>query len=114
MAIYFFDFGLVARRQSYAFRQSINSGGLSASSTTNARDPRPVKDKTFQRNTIHSLISYLTQAGYPNAVSQRTFTQPSNKDFQDVFKFLYNKLEPGFEFQKRFEEEVPILLKTMR
>ncbi|KAI9232773.1 MAG: HEC/Ndc80p family-domain-containing protein [Podila humilis] len=102
------------RRQSYAFRQSINGGGLSASSTTNARDPRPVKDKTFQRNTILGLINYLTQAGYPNAVSQRTFTQPSNKDFQDVFKFLYNKLEPGFEFQKRFEEEVPILLKTMR
>ncbi|KAG0014736.1 kinetochore-associated Ndc80 complex subunit ndc80, partial [Podila clonocystis] len=103
------------RRQSYAFRQSVNGvGGLSASSTTNARDPRPVKDKTFQRNTIHSLITYLTQVGYPNAVSARTFTQPSNKDFQDVFKFLYNKLEPGFEFQKRFEEEVPILLKTMR
>ncbi|KAF9414822.1 kinetochore-associated Ndc80 complex subunit ndc80 [Podila epigama] len=101
------------RRVSYAMRQSMTgTGGLSVWSTSGVRDTRPVKDKTFQRNTVHALINYLTQAGFPHPVSVRTISE--SKGFQDVFKFLYIKIEPGFEFQKKFEEEVPILLKTMR
>ncbi|KAF9087081.1 kinetochore-associated Ndc80 complex subunit ndc80 [Mortierella sp. AD031] len=106
------------RVSSFAPRQSINGPGpvmgLSLSSNVSIRDPRAVKDKGFQRNLIFTIVSFLTQSGYPHAITTKNLTQPTNKDFQDIFKFLYLKLEPGYEFQKKFEDEVPVLLKTMR
>lgn len=88
--------------------------GFSLLNNVNIRDPRPVKDKGFQRNLILHIVSFLTQTGYPHVITNKNLTQPTNKDFQDIFKFLYLKLEPRYEFQKKFEEEVPVLLKTMR
>ncbi|KAI8602225.1 HEC/Ndc80p family-domain-containing protein [Dissophora ornata] len=106
------------RDSSFGLRQSFNgagSGGLPALNTNvTIRDPRPVKDKAFQRSLIHNLVNFLTQAGYPHAISAKNLTQPTNKDFQDIFKFLYLKLEPGYDFQRKFEDDVPVLLRTMR
>lgn len=90
------------------------SMGFALSNNVNIRDPRPVKDKGFQKNLILSIVNFLSQAGYPHAITNKNLTQPTNKDFQDIFKFLYLKLDPGYEFQKKFEDEVPVLLKTMR
>ena len=84
------------------------------SASMNQRDNRPIKDKNYQRGMITDIVNYLTQSGYPSNVTARTLTQPANKDFQDIFKYLYYKLEPHFDFQKKLEDEVPILLKTMR
>ncbi|CAO3569908.1 unnamed protein product [Mortierella alpina] len=86
----------------------------SLSGTVSMKDPRPIKDKAFQRSLVHSIVDYLTQNGYPNNITPKNLMQPTNKDFQDVFKFLYQKLEPRYLFQKKFEDEVPVLMKTMR
>ncbi|KAF9921409.1 kinetochore-associated Ndc80 complex subunit ndc80 [Linnemannia zychae] len=106
------------RVSNFAPRQSINgpspSMGLSISSNISIRDPRAVKDKGFQRNLIFNIVTFLTQSGYPHVITSKNLTHPTNKDFQDIFKFLYLKMEPGYEFQKKFEDEVPVLLKTMR
>ncbi|KAF8976298.1 kinetochore-associated Ndc80 complex subunit ndc80 [Entomortierella lignicola] len=104
------------RVSGFAPRQSM-SGPLGSglfTSSVNIRDPRPVKDKAYQRNLIHNIVNFLSQSGYPNNITTKNLTQPSNKDFQDIFKFMYLKLEPGYDFQKKFEDEVPVLLKTMR
>ncbi|KAF9109630.1 kinetochore-associated Ndc80 complex subunit ndc80 [Mortierella sp. AM989] len=104
------------RVSGFAPRQSMGgpiSSGLSASNV-NIRDPRPVRDKAYQRNLIHSLVAFLTQSGYPHVITTKNLTQPSNKDFQDIFKFMYLKLEPGYDFQKKFEDEVHVLIRTMR
>ncbi|ORZ19259.1 HEC/Ndc80p family-domain-containing protein [Lobosporangium transversale] len=95
---------------------SLSAAGISGISTSsiNIRDPRPVKDKSFQRTLIHTILGYLTQSGFPQTITTKNLTHPTNKDFQDIFKFLYLRLEPGYEFQKKFEDEVPMLLKTMR
>ncbi|KAF9320057.1 autophagy protein, partial [Linnemannia elongata] len=106
------------RISSFAPRQSMNGPGpgmgFSLLNNVNIRDPRPVKDKVFQRNLILHIVNFLTQTGYPYVITNKNLTQPTNKDFQDIFKFLYLKLEPRYEFQKKFEDEVPVLLKTMR
>lgn len=41
-------------------------------------------------------------------------TTPACKDFQLIFKFLYAMLDPYYEFTKKFEEEVPVLIKSLR
>ncbi|KAG0320328.1 kinetochore-associated Ndc80 complex subunit ndc80 [Dissophora globulifera] len=112
-------------RRDSSFRQSLQSfsgassggGGVglpALSLNVSIRDPRPVKEKAFQRTLIHNLVNFLTQAGYQHPVTAKNLTQPTNKDFQDIFKFLYQKLEPGYDFPRKFEDEVPILLRTMR
>jgi SMC interacting uncharacterized protein involved in chromosome segregation len=60
------------------------------------------------------LIQYLVQSGYPNPISAKTFSSPSSKDFQMIFKFLYAQLDPYYEFQKKFEEEVPVIIKGLK
>lgn len=54
------------------------------------------------------------RVGYPHPISQKLLTAPSAKDFQQIFKFLYSHLDPTFEFGKKFEEEVPGLMKGLR
>ncbi|KAI8849418.1 HEC/Ndc80p family-domain-containing protein [Chytridium lagenaria] len=48
------------------------------------------------------------------AVSPKILQAPSAKDFQSIFKFLYAQLDPKFIFQKKFEEEVPVILRGLR
>ncbi|KAI7830403.1 HEC/Ndc80p family-domain-containing protein [Gamsiella multidivaricata] len=106
------------RESSFGFRQSFNgtgSGGFPTLTTNvNLKEPRPIKDKTYMRNLINNLVNFLTETGYPHPITTKNLLQPTNKDFQDTFKFLYSKMEPGYDFQKKFEDEVPVLLKSMR
>ncbi|KAL1915715.1 uncharacterized protein VTP21DRAFT_6474 [Calcarisporiella thermophila] len=96
------------RPSSVGIVNSIGSGG------TPSKDPRPVRDKSFQHKAIRNIINFLAQSGYTQAVSTKTLSQPTLKDFQNIFKFLYAKLDPHYVFQKKFEEEVPALLKGIK
>ena len=78
------------------------------------RDSRPIKDKGYQRSVITELVNYLNESGYPHNVTPKILTQPTNKDFQEIFKFLYTRLEPDYDFQKKLDDEIPSLLRTMR
>ncbi|RKO97707.1 hypothetical protein CXG81DRAFT_15246 [Caulochytrium protostelioides] len=78
------------------------------------KDPRPIREKSWQISTIRGLISFLVQAGYPNSISVKTMQAPSAKDFQSIFKFLYGMLDSQYVYQKKFEEEVPLILKSLR
>lgn len=78
------------------------------------KDPRPVRDKTFQANCTKTLLEFLMRVGYPHPISQKILSAPSAKDFQQIFKFLYGHLDPTYEFSKKFEEEVPGLMRGLR
>lgn len=83
-------------------------------STSIGKDPRPIREKSFQLNCIKNLISFLAKSGYDKPISQKILTAPSTKDFQSIFKFLYFQIDPTYEFGKKFEDEVPGLLKGIR
>jgi SMC interacting uncharacterized protein involved in chromosome segregation len=78
------------------------------------KEPRPIRDKSWQANAIRTLINFLLGAGYPHPISAKTLQAPSQKDFQLIFKFLYAQLDPKYEYQKKFEEEVPVIMKGLR
>jgi kinetochore protein NDC80 len=94
-------------------KQSLGGGG-SGSSAPIGKDPRPVREKPFQLNCIKNLINFLARAGYDKPISQKILTAPSTKDFQSIFKFLYAQIDPSYDFGKKFEDEVPGLLKGIR
>lgn len=78
------------------------------------KDPRPIREKSFQNACIMNLLNYLIKSGYDKPISQKILTAPSSKDFQMIFKFLYSKIDPTCDFDKKFEDEVPILLKGLK
>lgn len=79
-----------------------------------AKDPRPIREKSWQNQAIRSLIAGLVQLGYPNALAPKALISPSSKDIQAIFLFLYSFMDPTFELSKKFEEEVPGLMKGLR
>jgi SMC interacting uncharacterized protein involved in chromosome segregation len=52
-------------------RPSVYSSNLGATNVV-AKDPRPIREKSWQSSSIRMLIGALVQMGYPNPVSPRT------------------------------------------
>jgi kinetochore protein NDC80 len=79
------------------------------------KDPRPIREKSWQSNAIRSLISFLVQSGYNgSSISFKSLQTPSSKDFQMIFKYLYAQLDPDYPFNKKIEEDVSHVLKALR
>lgn len=59
------------------------------------------------------LISFVIERGYEHPISPKMLTSPSSKDFQLLFLFLVRRIDPTYAFIKRFEDEVPPLLRAL-
>jgi len=77
-------------------------------------DPRPLSDKSYLNDCVRNLIYFLSTHGYDQAISPKTLTTPTSKEFQSILLFLLRKIDPYFEFEKKFEEELPALFKTLK
>lgn len=103
---------------SFFYRRSSAFNGRPSSTsyaTTNiTKEPRPIREKQWQTGAIKTLINFLIQAGYNLPVSPKTLQAPSSKDYQNIFRFLYNQLDPNYNYVKKFEEEVPVILRGLK
>ncbi|KAJ3032537.1 kinetochore-associated Ndc80 complex subunit ndc80 [Rhizophlyctis rosea] len=110
--------GQVSRRSSqYTSRPSqahAHLGSTASQSTAPTKDPRPIREKPWQQNAIRTVITFLVQAGYNQPLNPKMLSAPSLKDFMSIFKFLYAQLDPDYVWAKKFEEDVPVLLKGLR
>mmetsp|Transcript_76 Transcript_76/g.130 ORF Transcript_76/g.130 Transcript_76/m.130 type:complete len:634 (-) Transcript_76:159-2060(-) len=104
------------RRGSVASTRLSRASGISAyGNRPGAKaDPRPVSDKSHMQQCIRNLICFLTEHGFDQAISPKLLSTPTSKDFQHILTFLVRQIDPAFAFEKRFEDEVPLLLKTLR
>lgn len=102
-----------SRRSSVYGKQSL-TGAAGANQQPYGKDPRPVRDKAYQSSCTEALVKFLIRVGYPHPISQKVLVAPTAKDFQQIFKFLYSHLDPTYDFGKKFEEEVPTLMKGIR
>lgn len=97
--------------------KSVNDHSLSQQPNTMARDPRPLRDKNFQYAMQQEIEEYLTNNKFPletnHPISIKFLKQPTQKGFVAIFKWLYNRLDPGYKFTKSFEFEVYQVLKTI-
>lgn len=105
-------------------RQSAYPGGITATPAGNymrpatiMKDPRPLKDRNYQKRCRDDIAEFLEQRGYPMILQERTLTNPTTKDFQDIFKYIFavfdGKPAAGLSaVNKKFEDEVPILLRS--
>jgi len=102
------------RSSTYATGRPSSIGFLSQAPTHIQKDPRPVKDKTFVANCQRNILEYLISANYPIPISIKTLQVPTSKDFATIFKFLYNRLDPNYQFVKKIEDEVFACLKALK
>lgn len=72
------------------------------------RDIRPIREKQFQMESIRVIVNYLNEAGYKHTVDERLFQMPTAKEYHAIFKFVFQRLEPGKDIPK-IEEIVNIL-----
>ncbi|KAI9738974.1 MAG: kinetochore-associated Ndc80 complex subunit ndc80 [Claussenomyces sp. TS43310] len=82
------------------------------------RDPRPLKDRTYQTKIGQELLDYLTNYNFEmemkHMLSQNTIRSPTQKDFNYMFQWLYHRIDPSYRFLKNIDQEVPPILKQLR
>lgn len=82
------------------------------------RDPRPLRDRSFQARIGQELLEYLTHNNFElemkHSLGQNTLRSPTQKDFNYIFQWLYHRIDPGYRFQKAMDAEVPPILKQLR
>ncbi|KAJ5865987.1 hypothetical protein N7534_000540 [Penicillium rubens] len=109
------------RRSSVFSRPSTGGGRWDINLPTVAgvpRDPRPLRDRSFQARIGQELLEYLTIHGFElemkHSLGQNTLRSPTQKDFNFIFQWLYHRIDPGYKFQKSMDSEVPPILKQLR
>ncbi|KAG8525939.1 uncharacterized protein KY384_000701 [Bacidia gigantensis] len=84
---------------------------------TNPRDPRPWRDPTFRAKIGQEILDYLTRNNFEmemkRSISQKTMTQPTQKDFEAMFQWLYRRIDPAYRFMKNIDVEGPFVLKQL-
>ncbi|KAL2161989.1 hypothetical protein VTH06DRAFT_7774 [Thermothelomyces fergusii] len=82
------------------------------------RDPRPLKDRSYQNRIGQELIDYLAKNNFEmemnHKLSDNFIKSPTQKDFNYMFQWLYRRIDPGYRFQRNIDQEVPPLLKQLR
>ena len=82
------------------------------------RDPRPLKDGAYRAKIGQELLDYLSQNNFEldmkHSLSQNTLKSPTQKDFNNIFQWLYHRLDPAYKFIKNIDAEVPPILKQLR
>ncbi|KAL2165778.1 hypothetical protein VTG60DRAFT_3838 [Thermothelomyces hinnuleus] len=102
--------GPMSGHQSF-FQQAPQAAGV-------PRDPRPLKDRSYQNRIGQELIDYLAKNNFEmemnHKLSDNFIKSPTQKDFNYMFQWLYRRIDPGYRFQKNIDQEVPPLLKQLR
>jgi kinetochore protein NDC80 len=82
------------------------------------RDPRPLKDRSYQARIGQELMEYMVQNNFEmemkHVLSQNVIKSPTQKDFNYMFQWLYHRIDPSHRFQKNIDQEVPPILKHLR
>jgi kinetochore protein NDC80 len=82
------------------------------------RDPRPLKDRSFQARIGQELLDYMVQHNFDTEMKhnlpQNIIKSPTQKDFNYMFQWLYHRIDPSYRFQKNIDQEVPPILKQLR
>lgn len=61
---------------------------------------------------INLIIDFLRNSNYPYPIEQRNLSSPIAKDFLNIFRFLYNRLEPYKDILKT--EDIAGALKAIK
>ncbi|KAF3049760.1 kinetochore-associated Ndc80 complex subunit ndc80 [Didymella keratinophila] len=123
------DFGESAQRRSSVFKSRASyaggSTGVKQSFFQQApmpaampTDPRNLKNAGTRQAMAAELHQFLTNNNFEmeskHVLSAKAMSSPTQKDFNNMFQWLYNKIDPSYRFLKSIDQEVPPLLQQLR
>lgn len=80
-------------------------------------DQRPLRDKNYQTLIQQEIYDFLVTNKFElemnHTITLKTLRLPTQKDFVTIFKFLYNKIDPYYQFMRSNELEIFSLLKSL-
>lgn len=76
------------------------------------KESRNTRDKVYKAGCIENVMKFLTENAYEGAFSHKIVGNPSNKEFQSIFKFMYSFID-STPFL-RFEDDVLSSLKLLK
>lgn len=77
------------------------------------RDVRMVRDSNYKKSCIDNVYKFLSENNFEGNLSQKVLQNPSNKDFQMIFKFIFSFID-DYEYTNKFEEDVINILKILK
>ncbi|PKY18482.1 hypothetical protein RhiirB3_431305 [Rhizophagus irregularis] len=92
--------------------QTIPQDRINDNNNVRQKDCRPLRDKQYQMESINLIIDFLRNSNYPYPIEQRNLSSPIAKDFLNIFRFLYNRLEPYKDILKT--EDIAGALKAIK
>ncbi|EPZ33202.1 Kinetochore protein Ndc80 domain-containing protein [Rozella allomycis CSF55] len=96
------------------FRRSSVARGVPSQHQNYLKDPRPTRDRQFILGSIKSLLNFLAETGYDGNINQKLLNCPSTRDAQNIFFYLYQRIDPNYKFEKKFDEEVSAIVRSIR
>jgi len=98
-----------------ASRHAAASGPGALASARQSRDPRPVGSREYAKECAHNVVEFLVTNGYPKTMPvEKFYKEPTNKDFFEVFRFIYSKIDPQYEFEGPMENEIHTIMKRLK
>jgi kinetochore protein NDC80 len=98
------------------YRGSMWQGVMStpAPSALTTRDPRPLRERSYQQEARKEIAAWLTETGWP--CSPQTLSNITAKDFRAIFQHLVVLLDPNYPFDPnaRLEDDFVPALKCMK
>lgn len=76
------------------------------------KEARNTRDKAYKAACVENIVKFLTENGYDNQFSTKILNNPSSKDFQNIFKYIYSYIDTT-PFLK-FEDDVLAILKLLK
>ena len=91
---------------------------INGGTTLNNKDTRPLRDRNFQQAIQQEIIDYLLQYKFDietnHPVSVKSLKQPTQKGFLIIFKWLYQRIDPGHKFNRTVESDIYQILKNLQ
>lgn len=99
-------------RRSSVMSTTSRAGSSRRGTMQSSKDPRPRNDKPYMAQCIKLIVEFVIENGYGEPISAKILSNPTSKDFQNIFSFMLSINVP-FTFHKRFDEDVPVVLKFL-
>ncbi|ORX68289.1 hypothetical protein DL89DRAFT_268799 [Linderina pennispora] len=83
-----------------------NGGGV--------KDPRPVKDRSFQSKAQQTIMLYLSTHAYPGLLTPKTLVAPTVKDFQTNLQVPVHEAGSKVQVREKFEDDALQILRGVK
>lgn len=81
-------------------------------------DPRPIKDKAYQRKCATEVIKFMISKGYDRQIQPKVLEAPSRRDVFGIVEFLFRMVDPTFTLDpgntSAGPEEIVMMFKLVR